>query len=181
MVEAYVVTEQEIHTEILMRLLPEHLVSATAFITDEYPAMATASTLLVAKRRPVALVADANTHKEIVMQERLDLLNWNMRSVPGVPFKVLLPLPEVEVVFFQEKRLLERLLGERLSDREWRIARRSPRAFLAEVLGEPPITLAFLARLSEEEVQVLRQHPLIHDLSTFLAAVIREQPQAVAV
>lgn len=178
MIQAYVVTEQDAHGDILRRLLPEDMVTTLAFVTHSYPAMSGVGTMLAVRRRPVALVADAHTTNELVMLEQLDLINYYLRRASrGYPFKVLMPMPELEVVFFQDRAVLERLIGERLTDREWRIARCSPRALLADVLGEPPITAARLNRLRDADIAILQQHPIIRELTVFLTTVLQEQEQ----
>lgn len=186
MAEAYVVTEDEFDCMLLQRLLPEHLVRATSFEVSRHSAPSLSRTILAVEQKPVALLVDAHTNDETAIQERTDILHYLLQqAAAGVPFRVFLAVPEIETVFFQDQALLERLTHTRFTEREWKLARLSPKAFLTEVVAAQSASLEHLvSSLSEDSISVLQQHPLVFELSAFLDSVAAanslEQPSTVS-
>jgi hypothetical protein len=111
MTQAYIVTEGKSSPEILKRLLPENILRYTKLIAGgSGSAVSLASSALVAKRLPVALVVDANTNHQSTIREREDLLSYLLRQgPPGIPFEVFLAVPEIEIVFLQDRTFIEKL------------------------------------------------------------------------
>ncbi len=172
MKRAYVVTEGKTDVAILKSLLPPNLVDQTGFVagSGSYSAQTLAQSLLVAKQRPVALVVDADTEDVLSVQEKKDFLHEALNQVsPGVPFGVFVAVPEMEIVFFQEKPLLEKALHQSFSPLEWEMSKSGPKKFL-KLNNQDSETL--LPTLDPQTLGTLRQHPLIRDLSQFLASVM---------
>jgi hypothetical protein len=72
-------------------------------------------------------------------------------------------------VFFQDKALLEELTQHTFTDSEWQAAKHDPKAFLARLFGRDPALIdTLLAKLSEDTIRSLQQHPLVKELSEFL-------------
>lgn len=178
MTQAYLVTEGKSDLLVLKKLLPKELVKHTVMTagSGRYAAQALASSILAVKQRPVALVVDADTEDENTIRERegfsRDLLR---RSTAGVPFEVFSAVPEIEAVFFHDKSVFEQIVGQKLQDREWAIARHQPKRSLAVVLGDPPVDVkGILDGLTPEIIRVLQQHPLISGVSEFLSSVVHK-------
>jgi len=176
MTRAYVVTEGESDVELLRRLLPEAIVKDTAFVagSGSYSAQSLATTILAVKRRPVALVVDADTEDGLLVQERLDFLRELLRQTSsGVPFEVFIAVPEMEAVLFENKSALEHLLKQQFYDREWAIAKHSPKDSLTTVLGNRVLDIEkMLDGAPDEVIGGLRKHPLLEKLGQFLASVV---------
>ena len=173
MINASVVTEDRSDAQLLKRLLPPDLISQVEFIIGggSDGAQSLAGSILASKRRPVALVVDADGRKDQALQEFDDLLSTLLRQVSGnVPFDVLIAKPEIEIVYFYDRVLLERLIGAKLDDVIWTTAQYEPRKVLQNRLGERYGQLVDM--LDEAAIAVLRQHPLIVELSRFLTQAV---------
>ena len=172
MARPYVITEGKLDAEILQRLLPATIAQNVIFVDGggKYGAKSMASTLLVTRQRPVALVIDADTLDPAVLQEQQDSARALLRQVsPGVPFEVFLAKPEIEEVFFQDQALVERILQTTFTPREWEYIQYDPKKLLAE--NSMPVQ-AILDQLSEADIQLLREHSLIKEIGQFLASVV---------
>ena len=87
----------------------------------------------------------------------------------GVPFQILMAVPAIEVLFFQDRAFLEQLLGKPLTDLEWQLARQQPKQLLDMVQGGyQKFVETAISNLKDETIAMLRQHPLIQDLIKFL-------------
>lgn len=179
MTQAYVVTEGKSDAEILKRLLPEAIVANTEFVaaSGRYGAQSLASTILAVKRRPVALVVDADTEDQFLVREREEFSRELLRqTASGVPFAVFTAVPELEAVFFQDKSVLERLTDQKLEDGEWTIAKHHPKESLTAVLGERSLAVqTMLDDLPEGIIRVLQQHTLVSALAQFLSSTAGER------
>lgn len=174
MQQAYVITE-DIDVEILKKLLPVQLTSAVEFIPSSYLASSKSSTLLAVKRTPLALVVDAHTDDETAIYERQDTLQYGLRQTAvHVPFKVLLAVPSIETLFFQERTLLEQLTHHQFTDTEWELAKYHPKKSLTYCLGENPLP-SLINQLTDKAVAILQKHPLITELVEFLPSVTQTE------
>lgn len=167
----YLVAEGQTDIQILEKLLVPETVNSTELVAagGSYGAQSLATTLLTLRRRPLALVVDADTTNETTIQERVDLLRFLLRQAAGnVPHEVFIAVPEIEIVFFQERELFERLMERSLSDLEWHLARLSPKETIKN-LTRPSVSIGdLLSQLTERELALLRQHELIKGINDFL-------------
>jgi hypothetical protein len=184
MTQVYVVTEGATDVRILKKLLPMPLVNETEFVagSGSYSAQSLATTLLAVKQRPVALVVDADTDNLIAIQERRDFLRELLRQAASdVQFEVFTAVPELEIVFFQDKSLLEQLTQHTFTEVEWQAARHDPKAFLMQLFdADSSLIEKILANLTDETIRILQQHPLVRELSEFLATKVNGQQKPVA-
>jgi hypothetical protein len=182
-IAAYVIAEGPSDVKILTRCLPESIVGSVKFIAGQgkYSGMSLAATILTTRRVPIVLVEDADTLNEEGIKEREDFLRYILQqAAAGVPFQVLMVVPEIEVLFFEDRAFIERFTGQPLSDREWHAAKRDPKEWLAGTLAGRPIRMdEILAALSDKEFLAIRQHPLINGLSDFIASVASREAAAV--
>jgi hypothetical protein len=175
MMRAYVVTEGQVDAEILKGLLPENIVKDTEFVvgSGRYSAQSLARSVLAVRQLPVALVVDADTEDETMIQEQSDFLQESLRQAsPGVRFQVFLAVPTIEILLFQDQSLLEELTGRKFSDQEWQIAKLKPKKFLTDLLDTSPLTLTeLLDNLTDEALGTLRKYPPVSTLAEFLASM----------
>lgn len=179
-VKPYLVVEGELDAHILRRLLPVDVVRGTEFVVAQgsYAVQSLATTLLGVRRRPLALVVDADTTNPSIVQEKVDLLRYLVRPAAGnIPFAVFVAVPEIEVVLLYDRPLFERLVGKQLSDLEWRLAVLSPKEAIKDIVGLSTSIDAIVMRLTDEDAKILRQHPLIKELSDFLSGQISPAEQ----
>lgn len=175
MTQAYILTEGNQDIIILKGLLPQPIIQEIKFVdgSGQYGARSLASTILATRAIPVALVTDADTEDDSLVSEQLDTLNYLLRQAsPGIPFKVLLAVPEIEIVLLQNRSLIEKLAERSFTDLEWQLAQSKPKRFLKAVFGkDTPVLQKILSNASNDEIQTLQQHSLIQDLIKFLSSV----------
>lgn len=175
MTQAYILTEGNQDIVILKRLIPQPIIQEIKFVdgSGQYGAQSLASTLLATRSIPVALVTDTDTEDDSLVSEQLDTLNYLLRQAsPGIPFKVLLAIPEIEIVLLQNRQLIEKLAERNFTDLEWQLAQSKPKRFLEAVFGKDTlVSQKILTSASDDEIQTLQQHPLIQDLINFLSSV----------
>jgi hypothetical protein len=118
-------------------------------------------------------VTDADIEDDSLISKQLDALNYLLSQVsPGIPFKVLLAVPEIEIILLQNRPLIEKLAERSFTDLEWQLAQSKPKMFLEAVLGkDTPVIQKILISANDDEIQTLQQHPLIQDLINFFSSV----------
>ncbi len=175
MIKAYIIVENQLDVDILKKLLPHQLVQDTEFIaaSSQYNAQSLATTILALREKPVALVINAGTENESLIQEKYDLLYELLRqSSPGIPFQVFIAIPELEIILVQERYLLEKLIDSTLTDVEWQFAKINPKKFIKSFLENTPYFRENLwSHISVDDISNLQQHPLISNLIHFLKCV----------
>ncbi|MBW4674890.1 MAG: hypothetical protein KME52_12910 [Desmonostoc geniculatum HA4340-LM1] len=173
---AYIITEGNKDIEILKQLLPKFVSQDINFKfvdgSGQYGARSLASTLLVTRSIPVALVTDADTEDNSLVSEQLDSLNYLLRQAsPGIPYKVFIAVPEIEIILLQDRSLIEKIAERSFSDLEWQLAHSKPKYFLTAVFGKDTPFNKIFNKMNNDEIQTLQQHPLIQDLINFLSSV----------
>jgi hypothetical protein len=172
---AYILTEGKTDIEILKRLLPQYFVKDIKFVAGEgqYGARSLASSLLATRSIPVALVLDADTENENQIYEKSDLVNYLLhRASPGIPYQVILAVPEIEVIFLEDKSLIEKIAKRSFNNLEWQFAKSQPKRFLVEVFGkEAQVIEKIFGNISEDGIKIFQKHTLIQDLIRFLSSV----------
>lgn len=181
MTQAYIVIEKPTDADILKKLLPSTL-PVVQFVNGEgkYGAESMARKLLVSKRLPVVLVIDADTSDNSAIREKIQNLNFLLhQSAARTPYKILVAVPSTDVLFFQERQILERIIDRQLTDLEWRLAQNQPTELLDTLPGGRPAFLrTVLNQLPHEVIQVLQQHPLIQELIEFISQLAPTPEQA---
>lgn len=174
MTRTYIVVEGPTGAMILRAILPKDLLQDVKFINGQggYGAISFARKLLMTERIPTAIVIDADAGQEAVVEtQRQDLDFLLQQAAADVPYRLLLAVPEIETVFFQNRGLLEELLGRQFTDLEWHLAQQQPRLLLNSFPGgSSGFVPQALAKLNDKQREILCQHPLIQSLSQFLVA-----------
>lgn len=172
MIRAYVITEGKTDIAILKTLLSPSSLVDVEFVggSGSYAAQSLARTILSVRGRPVALVIDADTMDEQTIQEKRTFLYQILHPAQAsVTFEVFTAVPEIEIVFCYDKSIFDRIIGSVSLEADWKLAQTQPRRYLREhIPGYEPLALTILAKLSEQEIEKLRKHPLIRQLDEFL-------------
>ena len=174
---AYIVCEGHSDVELLQRVLPKDLLNGVEIVAaGGLSAIKSLSrSLLVRRQAPVAIVADADSIAPDVIQERQSSIEELVESVAiDTPVKVILAVPSIEVIFFQDKRLLSRLLGYEPSQEMLNLAISQPHAVLKQLFMQSHggYSLAqMIAQLTGEDLQILRHTPVIQEIIQFLQSV----------
>jgi hypothetical protein len=181
MKKAYVIVEGAADAEILKKLLPQNILDEIGLIVGKgrYNIQSLARSILAVNRIPVAVVVDASTDDETLVQEQHDLLREMLgQASPNIPFEVFLAVPQIESLFFETLGLMQGFAHQHYSPIEWEFARLHPRRFLHNYLGlqEADAVGNILSVITPQHVEEMRKHPLIAGLVNFLSSVI--EPKA---
>lgn len=174
---AYIVCEGNSDVELLQRVLPNELLNGIEIVAaGGLSAIKSLSrSLLVRRQAPVAIVADADSIAPDLVQERRSSIEELVESVAiDTPVKVILAVPSIEIIFFQDERLLSRLLGYEPSQEILNLAISQPHSVLMQLLTQPHGRYNqshLLAQLTSDDIQHLRSHPVIREIIQFLQAV----------
>jgi hypothetical protein len=141
------------------------------------------------------VVLDADTLEEAPLRdqrnsvEHLLMMGWS-----GVPFRLVLAVPQVEAVLFHDRAALERALGRRIADEDAFEGRFRPKAVFRRLAGEgaehdaPYVeedadgnvtlrdemeerALAVIDALDEAALAHMATHPIIREIAEFVAEV----------
>ena len=122
---------------------------------------------------PAAFVMDSDTRDERrVQQQQQDLESYLAWGGHGVAFKVLQFVPEIEVIFFDDQRFLERVLGRALQESVGIAGHAAPREMLQSLCSSVGIDRRALipTRLEAEDLARFRRHAAVSELRDFIAA-----------
>lgn len=170
------VTQGVVATKLLERLLAQHslLRESALSIQDRggHGGSFSLAQAVLMRREPVVVLINADSDEPAYVEDRRELLESLM---PGPPWqwRLILWMPEVEILFFQDERLLLELVRPvRPSARHLRRARETPRQVLFELLAsggaDDPLE-ALLPRLSSLDVSRLwTRVPELRVLEEFL-------------
>ncbi|MBE9217523.1 hypothetical protein [Dolichospermum flos-aquae] len=171
---SYIVLAGNKNQEILEKLLPKNLIQDVKIVGDsQYQVRSLASSLIATRHIPVILILDANTDNESQIFEKTDLINYLLRRAAAkTPFQVSLAIPEIEIIFLQNKSLIEKIAQRQFNDLEWKFAQSKPKEFLETVLGtEKSINEKIFGNINDEEIKILQQHSLIQEIMIFLSSL----------
>ncbi len=172
---SYIALEGNKNQEILEKLLPKNLIQDVKIVVgdSQYQVRSLASSLIATRHIPVILILDANTDNESQIFQKTDLVNYLLRRAAAkTPFQVSLAIPEIEIIFLQNKPLIEKIAQREFNDLEWKFAQSKPKEFLETVLGkEQSMNEKIFSNINDEEIKILQQHPLIQEIMIFLSSL----------
>lgn len=175
---AYIITEGAVDAAILMAVLPAELARAAVPtpVGGRSSITSVARTLLVTRRRPVAVLFDADSLEEGSIQDRVRTIEELLGAVAGrTPTRVIPLVPTIESLFF-ETGVLTRICGSPLPDEVRALQDGRPREALDRLLrraGGPNDIEALLRRLDDADKATIRATPPIRDLIAFLGGIAR--------
>lgn len=172
---AYLVTEGDVDGLILGKLLPEQVKAGYKWVTAQgrYSAYSRASSMLVKYRKPVALVIDSNTTDPSSIDEQRGSLEFILRQAgSGAPYKLLLAVPEVEVLLTPTAELTSKISGRPISDFEFQFIHTNPKQFFKAIAPNPERYVEFLTRIlsniTDDLLPEFQNQELIREISEFL-------------
>jgi hypothetical protein len=174
---AYIVCEEEHDAHVLKRLLSEELVGNVEIVAAGglSAVKSLARSLVVRRQSPVAIVADADaTIPEQVEQRLKDTEEIVENIAVNTPVKVILAVPTLEIIFFQDVSLLSRLLGYTPSQDLLSLAVHQPWQALNQLISQSKNLQSqsqLVDQLTTEDLEALRQAPVIQEIVQFLQSV----------
>ena len=137
--KVYLLVEGNSDQALFQRLLPPEIQPEITIVAAGGRSNITsiARSLMVTRRRPLALVADADTAEKDAIEQRFQILDELVRSVnAGIPYKIILAVPEIESWFFEVPELLERLSGKKLSPEQQELGELRPKEVLRQIFKD---------------------------------------------
>jgi 5S rRNA maturation endonuclease (ribonuclease M5) len=174
---AYIVCEGERDAQLLKRLLPEEFVSNVEIVAAGgiSAVKSLARSLIVRRQSPVAIVADA----DVIIPEQVEQRLKDTEEIVGniaanTPVKVILAVPTLETIFFQDISLLSRLLGYAPSQDMLSLAVHQPWQALKQLISQSSNLQSqsqLVEQLTNEELEILRKTPVVQEVIQFLRSV----------
>ncbi len=177
---AYLLVEGETDLVLFERLLPPEIRRETSIVVvgGRSSIASMARSLMIARGKPVALVADADTVERNAVEQRFQALDELVGSAAaGVPYKVIVAVPEIESWFFAVPGALERLSGTTLTPEQIELGMLRPREVLRQLFQDrmPPHFHRLVGELTESEVQTLRETEPRKELIEFLTEQVQSR------
>lgn len=175
---AYLLVEGETDLALFERLLPPQILPETSIVAvgGRSSIASMARSLMIARGKPVALVADADTVERNAVEQRFQALDELVGSAAaGVPYKVIVAVPEIESWFFAVPGVLERLSGKTLSPEQLELGTLRPKEVLRQLFKDrvPPHFYRLVGELTESEIQTLRETEPRKELIEFLTEQVQ--------
>lgn len=170
---AYIVCEGERDAQLLKRLLPEEFVSNVEIVAAGgiSAVKSLARSLIVRRQSPVVIVADADTTVPEQVEQRLKDTEEIVGNIAvNTPVKVVLAVPTLEIIFFQDVSLLSRLLGYVPSQDVLRLAVYQPWQTLKQLISQSKnfqSQAQLVEQLTNEDLEVLRKAPVVQEIIQF--------------
>jgi hypothetical protein len=171
MSKVYVVTEGDTDSDLLKSILPADVVAKVEFVVagGRSHANSLARSILVGKRKPVALLVDSDTLNREAIQEQQLILEESLRDVAADDsFKVVLAAPELESLLFESPEVAHAVTGRDLSHVELEFARSSPKAYLTSSRKQSASLNQRLGKLSSKTKRHLQETSLLAEISEFV-------------
>ena len=165
-----VITEGQFDTDLLKKILPKKTTGGHSFeftpASGFSYAMALARSILIMGGSSIILVLDTDSvDPQKVAEKKSFVGSYLNASVYQENFKLELVEPELEIIFFENKTLLEKIIGASISTEAWDLARFSPKKHLEYLSGLSREEI--LNKLTEEDIQLLQNSSVIKDIMQF--------------
>lgn len=174
---AYIVCEGERDAQLLKRLLPEEFLGNVEVVAAGglSAIKSLARSLIVRRQSPVAIVADADAIIPEQVEQRLKDTEEIVGNIAAnTPVKVLIAVPTLEIIFFQDISLLSRLLGYAPSQEMLSLAMYQPSQTLKQLISQSKNFQSqsqLVEQLTSEDLEILRKAPVIQEMIQFLQSV----------
>lgn len=174
---AYIICEGDFDTQLLKIVLPQELLQKVEVVSagGQYAAKSLARSLIVRRQVPVALVLDADLIDPDLIQERRTSIQEILESVSiNTPVKVILAVPQIESILFQDRGLLSRLIGLEINSDTVVNSRNQPKKTLEKLISQSENYQSksqLISQLAHEDLEALRNAPVIQELVKFLQSV----------
>lgn len=174
----YIICEGPFDEQLLKTVLPGELLTDVGVVSagGVSAVKSLARSLVVRRQVPVIIVVDADSVVPELVQQRLNDIEEIVKSVAvNTPVKVILAVPEMEVIFFQKDvTFLSRLLGYIPSQKVLQSGVFQPRKALEQLLSESKNIRdrsQIIRKLTNEDIEILRSSSVMQEIINFLQSV----------
>ncbi len=184
MKRAYVLVEGPSDAAFLRRILSEEILKDAELVPagGSLGIPSLARSLLVRRKRPVAVVMDSDSLNPDVIEERQQSTEEFIRAADAsVPVRVVTAVPEIEAWFFASPETLQHILGERASADWLALGKRDPKGVLRQLAELNKKTWDIdqaINALNADDVNRIRAIPEVAELSAFLQEVQKDERAA---
>jgi hypothetical protein len=128
-----------------------------------------ARSILVHDEDDVALVVDADSTDPNLAEERQRFLQKSLDSMSyRSAWQVFVIVPQIEVLLFADRQVLEALVGHPVSDTDLVHGAFEPQKVLRELLGGKPLLEYYRGRLPKMDLSRIRSQSPLPELDAFL-------------
>ncbi|MDJ0618882.1 MAG: hypothetical protein QNJ63_19430 [Calothrix sp. MO_192.B10] len=173
----YIVCEGNLDAQLLKRVLPEELLNNVEIVPAGglSAVKSLARSLIVRRQSPVAVVMDADVITPEKVEERRQDTEEILTSVAAnTPVKVILAVPTIEIIFFQDVPLLSRLLGYAPPKDILSLAAEQPKKALTQLISQSKKyqnQSQLIEQLTNEDIEILHKTPFIQEIIQFFQSV----------
>ena len=173
----YIVSEEPFDAQLLKTVLPGKLVNDVEVVSagGVSAVKSLARSLVVRRQVPVIIVVDADSVVPELVQERLKDIEEIVESVAvNTPVKVILAVPEMETIFFQDVTFLSRLLGYIPAQEVLELAVFQPKKALEQLLSNSEKIhnrSQIIDQLAKDDIEILRSSSVMQEIIHFLQSV----------
>ncbi|MCP4697437.1 MAG: DUF4276 family protein [Gammaproteobacteria bacterium] len=167
MTAQYVVVEGAFDKFLLEHILPQQLVSQSKILVgySDNSALSKACSLLVSSERPVVLIVDSDTTDHANIEETKDFMTQSLRQyAKSERFHVVISVPEIEIVFFSNRKMTDELINGKITDLQWELARYCPKKVLCDILHTENLQTSLHKLLTPVFIEKLRKTDFIQDI-----------------
>jgi 3,4-dihydroxy-2-butanone 4-phosphate synthase len=174
---AYIVVEGQFDAQLLQFVLPHSLLEDVEIVVaGGVSAMKSlARSLLVRRQTPIIVVVDADSVKPDLIRERSQSIEEMISSVAGsVSVEVIVAVPEIEIIFFQDMSVLQRMFDCDLSEDLRASAHLQPRSVLEKLFSQSKKVhnrADIFKYLTHDDIGILQRAPVIQGVIKFLQSV----------
>jgi predicted ATP-dependent endonuclease of OLD family len=174
MIRVYLFVEGPTDAEFLRRILPPEVLKDAEIVigggSSGIPSLA--RSVLVRRRKPVAVLMDADsTDPETISERREDMAELIRAAAGSIPVKVIAAVPGIEAWLFAAPEAIERALGAPVPQDLVPLGKRDPRGVLQQLAEKNHRTWDFrqaMSLLDAQDIDKIRALPEVIELSTFL-------------
>jgi hypothetical protein len=180
----YIVCEGNFDAQLLKIVIPRKLLNDVEVVTagGGYAIKSLARSLVVRRQVPVVIVVDSDSVVPELVQQRLKDIEEIVGGVAAnTPVKVIMAVPEIETIFFQDASILSRLLGYSPPKNILDMAVYQPKKALEQLLSQSEIIhnpSEIIYRLTNKDIEILQLSSVMQEIVHFLQSV-RETANAV--
>ena len=181
---AYILVEGELTVQILRCLLSQEILDGVK-IFNGGRASATKSlarSVLVEGRSPAAVILNARATDPELVREKLQSSKYLIEGVAAnTPVEVIFAVPTIEIIFFEDISILERIFDTSIPESAIALARFDPQGVLQGLYDRSEQiknTSDILAALSDLDIQTLQKAAAIEQLLAFLRSLSKTPQEA---
>jgi hypothetical protein len=174
--QRYFVVEGKEDQYILSRLLPYSLLNRTTIVAASgySAALAAMRKLFSSTSLPIVFFFDTDSFSEDNIAENKQFIISYVKNKP-----ILVPMiPEVEILFFYKKELLEQILNQEISDELWQKGQTQPKVVLQLLTGNRKYLSDLMPHLTPDIIQQLQENPILKEIVKKLSSLELETTTA---